>query len=693
MADLLFEIGCEEIPARFLRPAIAQLAEKAAAEFMAQSIKTGKIKTSATPRRICLIAHEVATRQEDRIEVALGPLVSAAFDANGAPSKAAEGFARGQGVDVHTLEKIDTDKGVRLGVRRHIRGRLSEQVLAEILPKLVLSLSWPKSMRWGQGKIRFARPLHWLLAILDEKIIKFELAGMMSGNLTYGHRFMAPAPITVSHPSEYESLLRQAQVIVDRASRKAETVAQIETAALTAGGRLMPDPDLLEEVTDLVELPVGGYGHFDKEFLQIPKPVIISAMRSHQRYFALEDKNGSLLPCFVMINNTRARDPQLVNHGHERVLRARLADAAFFVKEDTKHPLIERLPSLNQVTYHANLGSSRDKVERFTQLALFLGQRLDLGARELQRLERACLLAKCDLVTGLVGEFPDLQGQVGEEYALRNGEDKEVAQAVREHYLPLSAGGDLPQGRLGALVGIADRLDTMSGCFALGLVPTGAADPYGLRRAAIAVIRIISEKPLLINLSQALEQAIDNLSPWNKENPEIIKNKIMEFIASRLTGILADDGVALDVSEAVIAAGMDDLSGLRAKAHALNAMKDSDEFSALAAGLKRVFNILRKNRQQPVASVVSADLLQEDAEKNLYREFLRLRDNALPKLAAGAYLEFLQELSALKDPIDNFFNQVMVMSDDERLRVNRMALLQEIADLFAKVAQFNNLQV
>jgi glycyl-tRNA synthetase beta chain len=693
LADLLFEIGCEEIPARFLQPAVAELAEKAAAEFTAQSLKTGKIKTSATPRRICLIAHEVAKQQEDRMEVALGPLVSAAFDANGAPSKAAEGFARGQSAEVHKLEKIDTDKGTRLGVRRHIQGRPSEQVLAEILPKLLFSLSWPKSMRWGKGKIRFARPLHWLLAILDEKIIEFEAAGIRSGNLTYGHRFMAPAPIVVSHPSQYEQLLRQAQVIVDRSSRKAETIAQIEQAASAAGGRLLPDPDLLEEVTDLVELPVGGYGHFDKEFLQIPKPVIISAMRSHQRYFALEDSSHTLLPCFVMINNTRARDPQLVNRGHERVLRARLADAAFFVNEDSKRPLIAHLPGLKQVTYHAKLGSSHDKVERFTRLALFLGQSLQMQASGLQKLERACLLAKCDLLTGLVGEFPDLQGQVGEEYALRSGEDKEVAQAIREHYLPLSAGGDLPQGHLGALVGIADRLDTICGCFALSLIPSGTADPYGLRRAVIAVIRIISEKHLPVNLGQALEQALGNLRPWNKEEPEIIKNKIMEFIAARLNGVLADDGVALDVSEAVIAAGMDDLSGLRARAHALNAMKYSAEFTVLAAGLKRVFNILRKNGQSPVSAAVNEDLLQEEAEKNLYHAFRRLREKALLNLAAGAYLDFLQGLSDLKEPIDNFFNQVMVMSDDERVRANRMALLQEIADLFAKVAQFNNLQI
>jgi glycyl-tRNA synthetase beta chain len=693
MADLLFEIGCEEIPARFIPPAAAELAALAAGEFAAQGLKVGKLETSATPRRICLLAYDMAEMQEDRVEVILGPSLSAAFDPSGAPGKAALGFAKSQGVEVDQLEQIEADKGVRLGLRRHSQGRPSREVLAEVLPKLTLALSWPKSMRWGSEKIRFARPLHWLLAILDEKIIKFELAGLVSGNVTYGHRFMAPQAIVVQHPRAYQQLLLQAQVIVDRQARRKETIAQVESCAQAAGGRLLPDPGLLEEVADLVELPVGGFGHFDEEFLRIPKPVIISAMRSHQRYFALEDPEGRLLPSFVMVNNTRAKDPQLVVRGHERVLRARLADAAFFVREDTKIPLGERLQGLKQVTYHAKLGSSYDKVERFTRLAFFLGQALSLQPNQLEQLERACWLAKCDLITGLVGEFPDLQGQVGEEYALRSGENREVAQAVREHYMPLAAGGDLPSGLLGALVGLADRLDTLCGCFSVGLIPSGAADPYGLRRAVIALIRLISEKRIAISLNQAVEQALVNLQPWSAQEPAVVKEKIMEFIAARLAGVLAEDGVALDVSEAVIAAGIDDLVALRDRARALQTMKGSPDFAFLAAGLKRVFNILRKEAEALPSGPVEEAYLREDAEKELYRQFLHLRQKALRSLAAGAYLEFLQDLSALKDPIDNFFNQVMVMAEEEALRANRLALLREIAGLFSQVAQFNNLQL
>ena len=693
MADLLFEIGCEEIPARFVQPAMADMARLAREEFAAHGLPSGAITTTATPRRLCLMAADVAENQEDRVEVALGPPVSAAFDSTGTPSKAAEGFAKSQGVEVHKLEEIDTEKGVRLGIKRHIKGQPAIKVLAEILPRLTLSIPWPKSMRWGTEKTRFARPLHWFVALLDEHIIEFELAGLKSGNTTFGHRFMAPKAIEIRRPADYVELLGQAQVMVERERRKAQTVREVETAARAAGGRLLPDPELLDEVADLVELPVAGFGQFDKEFLEVPKAVIISAMRSHQRYFALEDLNGNLLPSFVMVNNTRARDPQLVSYGHERVLRARLADAAFFVREDTRKPLMDRLESLKQVTYHAKLGTSYEKVERYTGLAMFVGREMGLKDAELKQLERAARLAKCDLVTGLVGEFPDLQGQVGEEYALRAHESKEVAQAIREHYMPVSAGGDLPVGLLGAIVGIADRLDTICGCFAVGLIPTGAADPYGLRRAAIAVIRLITEKHLPINLDTALEQAFVSLAPWSKEDESQVKIKVKEFIATRLVGVLADSGVSGDVSEAVIAADMDNLTALKERALALSSMKNSPDFKVLAAGLKRVFNLLRKEAGQLGDAPVKEYLLQEEAEKALYKQFRALQKEAAEKFAAGNYLEFLQQLSALKEPIDGFFNEVMVMTDDEAVRHNRLALLKEIGALFGRLAQFNNLQL
>lgn len=693
MADLLFEIGCEEIPARFIGAAMDNLAGLAKAELSAQGIAYGEIKAYATPRRLAVLVANVAEIQADRTEVALGPPVSSAYDANGNPSKAAEGFAKSQGVEVCQLERIDTEKGARLGISRHVPGKPTLEALAAILPKITLAIPWPKSMRWGAWHVRFARPLRWFVALLEEQVVEFEVAGIKSGNLSYGHRFMAPGAIEIRHPAEYEELLRRAYVMAGREQRKHETMREVEAAARAAGGRLLPDEALLDEVADLVELPVAGHGSFDKEFLEVPRAVIISAMRSHQRYFALEDSEGRLLPAFVMVNNTRAKDLSLVSKGHERVLRARLADAAFFVREDTKRPLMDRLEELRQVTYHAKLGSSFDKVERFTKLALYLGKELKLSDSELLKLTRSARLAKCDLVTGLVGEFPELQGQVGEEYALRGGEDKDVAHAVREHYMPISAGGEMPVGLLGTIVGIADRLDTICGCFAVGLIPTGAADPYGLRRAAIAVIRLISERALPISLNQALEQAIANLGALNKENPAEVKTKVLEFFAARLTGILADQGVAADVSEAVIAAGQDDLTALKARALALNAMKQADEFKALAGGLKRVFNILRKEAKSLPNTEVNPALLQNPAEKELYQQFISLREAAMKSFAGGQYLEFLQNLSALKQPIDSFFNDVMVMVDDEALRNNRLALLREIGALFGQMAQFNHLQL
>ncbi len=693
MADLLFEIGCEEIPARFIAPAMENLAALAKAEFEALGIAIGAIKTYATPRRLALMASQVAEIQADRVEVALGPPMAAAFDANGNPSKAAEGFAKSLGVDVCGLEKIDTEKGVRLGLSKQVPGQPTLRVLQTMLPKLALSIPWPKSMRWGSHKIRFARPLHWFVALLGEQVVEFEVAGVKSGRLSYGHRFMAPSAIAIAKPADYVESLRKAHVMANRDERKAATLAEVQAAAQAAGGRLLPDEVLLNEVADLVELPVAGHASFDKEFLEVPKAVIISAMRSHQRYFALEDAAGKLLPSFVMVNNTRPKDLSLVCKGHERVLRARLADAAFFVREDTKRPLMERLEDLKQVTYHAKLGTSYDKVERFAKLALHLGAELKLGVVELNKLKRAAQLAKCDLVTGLVGEFPDLQGQVGEEYARRGGEEAEVALAVREHYMPTSAGGEMPSSLLGMLVGIADRLDTICGCFSVGLIPTGAADPYGLRRAAIAIIRIISERALPISLGQALDYALNNLAPWSKQDAALVKAKVLEFFAARLSGVLAEEGVGGDVAEAVVAAGMDDLTALKAKALALATMKKSEDFKVLASGLKRVFNLLRKESGQLSTQPVNHALLKDTAEKELHQQFKMLQEEAKNSFAKGQYLEFLQGLSALKQPIDNFFNDVMVMTDDKALRENRLALLQEIGALFGRLAQFNHLQL
>ena len=691
MAELLFEIGCEEMPARFVAPAMASLLELAGQEFGRQGLAHDSLETFGTPRRLALVVTGLAERQADRREVALGPPVKAAFDAGGQPSKAALGFAKSQGIEVGQLEHVDTDKGPRLGFTRHIPGQPTIQVLAELLPRLTLAIPFPKTMRWGSQKVRFARPIHWFVALLDGQVVGFELAGIKSGNLTRGHRFHSPQPMEVSGAADYLAKLEAARVIVQRERRRELVDQEVKAAAALAGGQLVPDPGLIEEVTDLVEQPVACRGSFDREFLEVPRPVIISAMRGHQRYFALQDKDGNLLPAFVAVNNTRPKDLAVVTQGHERVLRARLSDARFFLKEDRKRPLISRLEDLKQVTYHAKLGTSLDKVERCTALAAWLAQQLLPG--EVEKVKRAAQLAKCDLVTQMVGEFPDLQGQVGRDYAARNGEDPAVALAILEHYLPAGAGGELPSGMIGTVVGIADRLDTICGLFGVGQTPTGAADPFALRRAAIAIIRLVVEKGLKLSLGACLDQALAGLGAWLSRPAAEVKAEVTEFFATRLAGMLAEQGVPTDVAEAVLAAGLDDLTATQARALALAEMKKSDDFAALAAGLKRVMNILRKEADQVPLAPPAPALFQEDAERQLFEAFQSLSAEAQARFAAGEYLAFLQGLSALKAPIDKFFDDVMVMADDAAVRANRLALLNQIASEFGKLAQFTHLQL
>ena len=693
MAELVFEIGCEEMPARFLPPALDDLARLARRELAAARLEHQGLETKGTPRRLALLVHGLAERQPDHQEQYLGPPVKAAFDHQGRPTKAAQGFARSRGVAVEELETIQTDKGPRVGVTVTVPGRPAAEVLAGVLPRLVGEIPFPKTMRWGSGQFRFARPIHWLLALLDEEVIPFELAGITSGRTTRGHRFMAPEPIALASAGEYEPRLRQAHVIADRAARRELTRREVEQAAASAGGRLVEDPGLLEEVTDLVELPVACCGSFDPEFLAVPRPVIISAMRSHQRYFALEDEAGQLLPRFIAVNNTRPRDLAVVTTGHERVLRARLADARFFLEEDTSRPLIDYLEDLKEVTYHAKLGTSYEKVERFTALARFIAQALELDRQTQGHVERACRLCKNDLVTEMVGEFPELQGVVGREYALRSGEPEEVAQAIAEHYMPLSADAPLPQGVVGAVVGLADRLDTICGLFGIGERPSGAADPYGLRRAAIAVIRLIVGKGFRLSLSALLQRALEGLEDKLEHPAPEVARQVTGFFAARCQGLLAEEGVPTDVAQAALAVGLDDLVDLFARARALARVKESERFRPLAIGLKRCMNILRKEADQVPQAPADPEAMVEEAERELYRAFKDLEAEAARRIAAGDYLGFLEGISELKGPVDRFFDEVLVMHPDERLRRNRLALLREIADLFRRVAEFTHLQL
>ena len=499
--------------------------------------------------------------------------------------------------------------------------------------------------------------------------------------LTFAMMLAIPTRLVEAHQSMSEG----------KWAKKELKRTEIQQASIQTGGRLVINLALLAEVVDLVEQPVACCGSFDKEFLVLPRPVIISAMASHQRYFALENSREELLPNFIAINNTRPKDLSVVSRGHERVLRARLADAKFFLDEDLKKPLIEGLNKLERVTYHAKLGTSREKVERFTKLALYLAGEL---APELKtKVEKAALLAKCDLVTEMVGEFPDLQGVIGAEYARRGGEDTEVAQAIEEHYMPTGGDAKLPEGMIGALVGLADRIDTICGLFGVDEKPSGAADPFALRRAAIGVIRIVTEKELKLNLDQALEEALNNLKPWLRVEASQVKEEVKQFFAARFQSLLADLDVPTDVAQAVLAAGMDDLLDVKARALALAAVKESADFKPLAVGLKRVMNILRKEAAQVPDTEPREDLLKEPQEDELYRAFGALTADLHKSVQGGDYQAFLKSVVALKEPVDSFFDNVLVLDKDQDVRRNRLALLRQISEVFDNFAEFTHLQL
>ncbi len=694
MAELVFEIGCEEMPARFVAPAMSEFKDLAAGKLdQARLLDGDDLRTFGTPRRLALLVKGLKERQEDQEETALGPPKKAAFDAEGNPTKAALGFAKSQGVEVDALQTVDTDKGERLAAVKLKPGQAAREVLIELLPSLVEAMSFPKTMRWGSESFRFARPIHWFLALLDGEVVPFTLAGITSSDRTRGHRFLAPQEIEISGTDDYLPKLEAAHVLADRPARAAKVRAEVAGAAGQVNGCLVPDEALMAENTDLVEWAAACCGSFDREFLEVPRPVIISAMREHQRYFALEDEAGGLLPNFIAVNNTVPRDMAVVTAGHEKVLRARLADARFFLGEDRKRPLIDFLEDLKEVTYHAKLGASFDKVERFAALAGYLAETLGLAVDDQEQVVRAARLAKCDLVTEMVGEFPSLQGVVGAEYARRDGEPEAVALAIAEHYLPSGADSDLPANTTGMLVGLADRLDTICGLFGIGQAPTGAADPFGLRRAAIGIIRVITEKELSLSLSAMLAQALEGLAAWRERPTEEVADEVTQFFAARFAGILAERGVPTDVAQAVLAAGLDDLTATAARAQALAAVKDSPEFATLAIGLKRVMNILKKEAAQVPSALPDEAIMTQDEEKALYQAFQGLADEAGELFAGGDYAGFLARVSALKDPIDKFFDEVMVMDKDEKVRANRLALLNLMATLFGRFARFEHLQL
>lgn len=682
--ELFLEIGCEEIPAGFIPKATAEMKAIITRELAAARLTFSEIKTLATPRRLALVVTGIPAVQPDAEISATGPSLKAAYDPSGKPTKAAEGFARGQSVDVADLQTISTDKGEYLYVCKQVTGRPTHEILAEVLPALVANISFKKSMRWGEQEVRFARPIHWIVALFDGTVVPFSFGTIESGKLSRGHRFMANTTFPVSNFAGYLDECERHFIIPDPEKRKEIIRREAHRVATAAGGHLLPDEELLEQVTYLVEYPSAVHGTFSSEFLMVPKEVLITSMRSHQRYFSIVDAHGGLLPGFITINNTLTEDPSVVVKGNERVLRARLSDARFFFEEDKKISLDERVESLKKVVYQQKLGTSFEKMERFKLLAEGLAVQLNPAVKV--HASRAAWLCKADLVSGMVGEFPEVQGIMGREYALLEGESTEVANAIAEHYLPTQAGGELPASDCGAFVSIADKLDTICGCFGVGLIPTGAADPYALRRATIGIIAIILDKGYRLSLRKLIEQSLELLSAKLTRPKEQVAIDVLEFFRARFINLLGNQ-FAVDAVDAAIAAEFDDLVDVKARISALAEFKTHPDFEPLAVAFKRVGNIIKGGVDAPV----DPSLFQDNAEGALYEAIQTVKISADKLLSSGAWLDALTTIATLRGPVDSFFDKVMVMADEQQVRTNRLALLTTIARLVGKVADFSKI--
>ena len=681
---LLFEIGTEEIPAGFMEPALSFMERYITRAFNTQRVDHGDIITMGTPRRLVLMAKDVAETQRDKVEEVMGPPAKVAFDEAGNPTKAALGFARGQGVAVEDLKVKETPKGAYVYVLKEEKGGQTMELLPGILEQLVRSIPFKKSMRWGNRDIRFARPIHWFLALFGEEVVEFEIEGIKSGRITYGHRFLAPDPIELARPEDYMEAMEKARVVVDHKARRASIWEQVQREAARVGGVPQEDEDLLDEVNFLVEYPVATCGTFDQEFLELPPEVLITPMKEHQKYFPVFDREGKLMNHFVVVNNILTDDMDLITQGNERVLRARLADARFFFQEDKETPLMDMFEKLKDVVFQEKLGTSYEKVMRFRQLALFMAEKVAPDKKDL--VDRTALLCKADLESQMVYEFPELQGVMGREYARIQGEPREVYLGIYEHYLPRFAGDELPTTVTGALVGIADRIDTIVGCFGIGLIPTGSEDPYGIRRDTLGIIHVILSQGFRLSLGELIDKALEILGDKVERDPRQVKEEVLNFLRQRLYHLWISEGFRQDLVDAVLSAGFDDLVATKKRLEALVAFSQDPNFEALMTTFKRVVNILPPDF---IRDQVDPQFLTKEEEKALYQALLQLEGKVKELVAQENYLEALKTIATLKEKVDAFFDGVLVMDKDEAIKNNRLALLKRIARLFTGIADLS----
>jgi glycyl-tRNA synthetase beta chain len=690
-ADFLVEIGTEELPPKALRSLMDAFAGGLESAVDDARLGHGTVRAYASPRRLAVLIENLEFAQEDRNSTQKGPPVNVAFDADGNPTPAATAFAKKCGVDVGALEREKTDKGEWLVSEVVEKGRNADELMPELIERALAGLPIPRRMRWGAGEAEFVRPVHWVVLLHGDATIAAPIMGITASNESRGHRFHTSGPLTIKAPGDYLNVLeRDGRVIADFERRLAMVRQGVAAAASEAGGFPVGDDDLYDEVTALVEWPVPVVGAFDEQYLELPREAVVSTLTSHQRYFPVADKGGKLLARFVTVANLESKDPGQVRDGNERVIRPRLADAAFFWESDRRIPLAARAESLREVVYQRGLGSLHDKALRTAGLAATIAEALGI---EVAPLRQAALLAKCDLVTGMVGEFPELQGIMGRYYALSDKEPAAVADPIAEHYLPRFAGDELPSSANGRVLAVADRLDTLAGIFAIGKKPSGNRDPFGLRRAALGIIRVLVECGLDLDLKALIADAVA-AQPKPPDHGADLEGELYTFITDRLRRYFLDrdKSLATETFDAVLARSPSSLVDFARRLEAVQAFIALEPAASLAAANKRIANILRQAEVDGVAEV-KPKLLVEPAEAAL-AEALETADRAVaPLLEARQYSEVLTALAALREPVDTFFDDVMVMAEDNATKNNRLALLSQLRALFLHVADISRLSI
>ncbi|SER17668.1 glycyl-tRNA synthetase beta chain [Gracilibacillus ureilyticus] len=687
--NVLFEVGLEEMPARFMNDTEAQLKEKTEAWLNDLRLNYDSITTYITPRRFAVVIKQLQSKQDDQEEEVKGPAEKIAKDENGDWSKAAVGFSKGQGKNVEDIYIKDIDGTNYIFVKKFIEGKSVDELLPAF-KDIILDLHFPKNMRWADQNLRFIRPIKWLVALNNENVIPFDITGVKTGQVTYGHRFLGGKTV-LSDPLQYEQLLEQEYVIADAAKREQLIVNGIKQLEKDKGWTIPIDYELLNEVKHLVEYPTVFSGTYHESFLEIPKEVLITSMKEHQRYFPVTNNNGDLLPFFVAVRNGTDEHIETVSRGNEKVLRARLQDAQFFYEEDQKLSIDRNIEQLSRMVFQEKLGTIADKVSRVTEIAAMISSKLGLDDQELRKVKRAAEICKFDLVTNMVTEFTELQGVMGRKYAEIFGEDKDVAQAIEEHYMPKNANAKLPESVTGAVVSIADKLDTIVGCFTVGLIPSGSQDPYALRRQALGVVQIVSDRKWKLNISDILEQIQVLFESHVKEEAEKkqVHHQLETFFKQRTAYIMKEEKIESDIIDAVLATELKGVSFLFAKASLLSAKRNDTAFKDKQEAFVRVLNLAKKAEPH---YLVNQELFVNEEEHNLYKAYNQMKEDYAATLQSQAAEEALEVLGRLVNPIHQFFDNTMVMDENLQIRENRLALLLAIAQeiiKFADLAEIN----